>query len=390
MSTLCRKCFHLVSPGEEWLVCTSEPCAGIEDVNGEVHRRVMDPRKERGLRPWFRRRVKLDAACPYCGQIDTLRYACPRCKSEIPDTRTTDDHLIAVLGAKEAGKTHYLATLYHVLAEAEKPAGEALWDVELDEDRRRALREELWRPLFEAKQELRATPLRYRFDMHLVLRHRQTRRRILVAFQDLSGEVQTDSELLPAEEFLLHASGVILLADPLALPRTPKGRWSQPHHEDLPTCTRVLDNYLSALKMRSRRVASREEQAARRLLPEHKVLAVAVTKADLVLRNRSHSFWTGAGDGVLEGGYWERRQPESAEVQSWVREHAGRDLGRLAQAFADVSYFFVSSYGYEHKPHTAVLVKPPTPLRVHEPLFALLDRFGARSVAPETSTLPRI
>jgi hypothetical protein len=391
MSTLCRSCFDLVAPGDEWVLCASDACTAIRHVNGEVRPRVMDPSREKGLRSRFRRRVRIDVLCPHCKQLDTLRFACPVCKREIPDTRTTDDHLIAVLGAKEAGKTHYLATLYHVLAEAEEPAGDETWEVKLPEKRRKELREELWQPLFEDQRELLATPLKHRFDMDLVLRHRQTERRVLVAFRDLSGEVQTDRQLLPKEEFLLHASGVILLADPLALEGFPKGRWTRPHQEELPPCTEVLRHYRQALETRSKQVRSREEQEERRLLPEHKLLAVAVTKADIALRNRkNHRFWNGADSEPLEPGYWERRRDESDDARDWLLGYTGRELARLASAFGDVSYFFVSSYGYEHKPDTKTLAKPPTPLRVHEPLFALLDRLGGAPDRRDSMAGPRL
>ena len=400
MSTLCLKCFHLVPRGEELVLCTSERCRRIGDVKGDEKPRVMVPKRERGMWRRFPPRVRIDIPCPYCKQIDTIRYACPRCKHELPDTRNADDHLIAVLGAKEAGKTHYLAALYHVLAEAEDPAGDAVLEVELTEERRSKLREEFWHRLFEEQRELPATPPFASLDMHLLLHQRQTDQRILVAFQDLSGEIITDSDLLGKQEFLLHASGVILLADPLALPGGPT-RWTRPHHEKLPSCTEVLRGYLSALERRATRVGSRREQEERRLLPEHKVLAVAVSKADLVLRKRSHWFWKEDNLDPLAPGYWDRRYEQSEEARNWLLARTGSELARLASRFADASYFFTSSYGYEHtpwkhddppKPRTRTLVKRPTPLRVQEPLFALLDRLG-EAQAPVTksrSSAPRL
>jgi len=376
MSTLCRKCFHLIPKGREWVICLSDRCRETVDIHGEVRPLTLNPKRETGLWSQFSRRVNLDAPCPVCGQFDSLRLACSRCLHELPGAETADDHVIAVLGAKDAGKTHYLATLYHMLAEAEEPAGGDAWELEIDEATRERIRDELWRPLFEEMRELDATPATRRpEEMNLILYHRETGRRILVAFQDLSGEVLSDRQRLEREEFLLHARGVILLADPLAFDAPGSCRRSRWHH-DQPTCTEILRDYRRAIEQRARRVESREEQSERNLLPEHKVLAVAVTKADLILRNKSHRFWNGLSSaGASESGFWEARAEDDHLTRKWLLERTGPELARLAEPFADAGYFFVSSFGYEHKPHTETLVKPPSPLRVHEPLFALLDRF---------------
>jgi hypothetical protein len=382
MSTLCRRCFHLVPAGREWVLCLSDRCREVADLDGELSPLVLDPRREEGLWSRFSGRVNLDAPCPVCAQLGTLRLACPRCHRELPGAETADDHVIAVLGAKDAGKTHYLATLYHALAEAEEPAGGEAWELELDEAARERLRAELWRPLFEEMRELEATPATRRpEEMNLLLHHRETGRRVLAVFQDLSGEILSDRRRLAREELVLHARGVILLADPLAFDGRSRGRRGAWHHGQ-PTCVEVLRAYRQAAEERAHRAASREEQAERNLLPEHKVLAVAVTKADLVLRSRSHPFWDGAGSAAAwESGYWERRAGDDRLAREWLLERTGPELARLARPFADVGWFFVSSFGYEHKPHTETLVKPPSPLRVHEPLFALLDRFAAEPAA---------
>jgi hypothetical protein len=50
---------------------------------------------------------------------------------------------------------------------------------------------------------------------------------------------------------------------------------------------------------------------------------------------------------------------------------------RATGAFAETSWFFVSSIGYRLAPGTQALPEPPRPRRVHEPIFALLDRLTA-------------
>jgi hypothetical protein len=139
------------------------------------------------------------------------------------------------------------------------------------------------------------------------------------------------------------------------------------------TCAQILENYRAALEAHPLR--AQDEELA--VLPERKFLAVAVTKADLVLRS-NHTFWSLDGDAHLAPGFWRSRGAESMAVRTWLHQRLP-DAPAFAQSveeFADASYFFVSSFGYKHTPHTRTLRKAPQPLRVHEPIFALLDRFA--------------
>lgn len=185
----------------------------------------------------------------------------------------------------------------------------------------------------------------------------------------------SDKTRMATTEFLRYAAGVVLLADPLAFKPTAKGRQRTLHHQE-PTCLEILDNYRHVLRSAPRK----REHVELPLLPEQKYLAVAVTKADLMLY-RKHAFWAPSQNGAhLESGYWTGRNEASDSAATWLRKKLDdpQAFDEAVALFADASYFFVSSYGYTHKP-TALLTKPPTPLRVHEPLFALLDRFATGS-----------
>jgi hypothetical protein len=297
--------------------------------------------------------------------------ACPYCREPLGhDIGSVEDRIIGVLGATDSGKTHYLSTLLHLLLRGE--IGGDVWEIAMDREARQAATELLIRPLFDDLKELPATSRGLGPELRTVLTHRGDGRRVLLAFRDLSGEVLADRHLLKEVGFLRYAAGVVLLADPRALRR--HGRRS-PSQSQV-TCYEILDNYKAVLESHPRR--SGEDNLA--VLPDRKFLAVAVTKADLVLRS-NHAFWSPDDHSYLEPGFWHARAVESQAVRDWlhhrlVAEHA---FSQAVGEFADASYFFVSSFGYRHTPHTRTLSKPPQPLRVHEPIFALLDRFAAEN-----------
>lgn len=371
MNVLCRHCFRLFPYERIGVLCGSPVCGSVLNTEGRRGPRFMLAAKEKGL--WLQRGrcLELDAPCPYCSRRGRLTPACPHCRRPLdPEVGQVEDRMIAVLGAREAGKSHFLATLFHQLLEVE--VGNEIWKVTLGSEERRTAERELLRPLFRELRELPATAPGPGTELRLVLTHQRDGRRVLLVFRDLAGEVMMRRDLLAQADFLRYAQGVVLLADPLAFEPPPRGRHRDWHHGE-PECTAILESYRAVLESTPRL----QGDEILPLTPERKFLAVAVTKADLVL-HRDHPFWSPTnGHGHLDRGFWRARCRDSAEAESWLRQRLDdpRAFAAAVEAFADAAYFFISSFGYLHKPHTRSLRKPPVPLRVHEPLFALLDRF---------------
>jgi Double-GTPase 2 len=384
MNVLCRHCFRLFDFRRVGVLCRSRRCSGVLDTEGRRGPRFMLPDRERGL--WAQRgwRLALDAACPYCEQRGRLVPACPRCRNPLdPEIGEVEDRIIGVLGAKDSGKSHYLSTLLHLLLYRE--VGGDVWEVRMDREARQAAEERLLRPLFDELREIPFTERGPGVELRLVLTHRSDGRRVLLVFRDLSGEFMVDRGLLEEVDFLRYAEGVVLLADPQALGgRVRKDAARAPRQV---TCAEILDNYRAALDARPQRPG--EEEVA--VVPARKFLAVTITKADLVLRPK-HGFWSPNGSAHLAPGFWQARAAESRVARDWLHRKLGdpRSFAVAVGEFGDASYFFVSSYGYHHTPHSKTLRKPPKPLRVHEPIFALLDRFASADGEPRRrSHLPR-
>jgi hypothetical protein len=328
---------------------------------------------------WMRRgqKLALDRSCPYCQERGRLVPACPRCRHPLdPEIGTVEDRIIGILGARASGKSHYLAALLHLLLR-EKVGGD-VWEVSMDRETRQAAEKQLLCPLFDDLKELPATSRGPGLELRLVLTHQGDGRRVLLVFRDLAGEVMADRNLLEEMHFLRYAEGVVLLADPQAFEDRSEDN-PKPAEQGGITCAQILENYRATLEAHPRR--SEEEELA--VLPERKFLAVAVTKADLVLRS-NHTFWSRNGDAHLAQGFWLMRNEESLGVRTWLHKRLADShaFAQTVEEFAGASYFFVSSFGYKYTRRAdRSLRKPPQPLRVHEPIFALLDRFAAENGA---------
>jgi len=375
---LCRHCFVPFKRSGIGIRCESGACREVPDEQDRRGPRFFfaEGRKEF----WCDEELNLGSECPFCRQVDFLRSVCPHCRKPL-DLDLGEDHVIAVIGASAAGKTHFLATLLHQLLDAR--VGESTWEISLDERRLRPFRRKLLDPLFEGREVLESTADRLAGELALPLTHREDGRRILLVFRDLGGEIFRQPERLQRVSFLRYAQGVVLMADPLVLSPALARRvgWDPDGHQN---AQEVLEVYRQVLDRQERRV----EHRALPLLPEEKVLAVTVTKADLVLEP-AHPFWVEEeGTPYLARGYWKDRKAESKAVEAWIREHLSTSLPREAGLFAAVGYFFVSSFGYPQPPEARRLPHPPRPRRVHEPIFALLDALADRLPSARSEWAP--
>jgi hypothetical protein len=315
----------------------------------------------------------LEQPCPFCHEIDRLELACPRCREPLAgETAALERRMIAVIGSNAAGKTHFMATVLHRFLEGHIDG----WEVRMSPEALERCRRELLNPLFEEGRELAATPAVLGPDFPVEFENQNTGDKALLVFRDVGGEALISPERLKELDFLHYADGVVLMVDPLAYrpPLDATENWVR--HDKAPV-TKVLKVYREVLQQRRRL----EHDRGRSLLPRQKFLAVTVTKADLVLR-RDHSFWDTNGDGSEYGaGYWAARSEKSRAVRDWIENNLGLKMARLTEDFADVSYFFVSSFGNGHSPGKQVLVQRPEPRRVHEPILALLDRLGEEAAS---------
>jgi len=362
---LCRHCYHLFRGDRLFVVCQSQRCSQIVDDRGRVGARFMDPRAV-GLWRRFRRRLDLEAPCPYCEVKSKLLPACPRCRGVLErDVGDVEGRVLAVIGAPAAGKSHFLAAVLHELIE--DGGGGHVWKVELNEQDEELYRRDYLEPFFEDQEELAGTRAEVRPELRLMIQNERSGQQMLLVFRDLGGENFLDPERLKELSFLRYAQGVVLMADPLA--------YEPPEDAELPwrsngrvPAAKILETYRRVLEEHDRY----PEQEDLPLLPSQKALAVAVTKADLVLPD-GHPFWSDEpSQAHLEPGYWSRRRDDDRDVRAWIRRNLDRTLASVP-GFDDVGFFFVSSYGYRHEPQTD-LTQPPRPRRVHEPIFGLIDR----------------
>jgi len=328
--------------------------------------------------PVFPARHVYTADCPHCGSETTVRV-CPSCHHRLPTYfGRVRSRLVALVGARNSGKTVYLTVLMH---ELNNKAGERL-DCGLspaDEETRRVFDGEYERRLYtdgnlhdptrsvSAEQYGLRPPLVFTFATEGSGLRRS--RKTLLSFFDTAGEdlISQDSVELNAR-YLRSADAVMLVLDPLQM----AGGRSRAGHDVLPPEGPAVDAPYAVLDKITDLL-----QDGRRAGKIRKPIGVAFSKIDV--------FWDGMkADGAL-------RQPEPdgegadehdgldvhAQVAGLLHDWDGPRIDTyLRSNYRSYRYFGFSALGNhpvgDKVPHGGV-----QPYRVPDPFLWLLAQLGA-------------
>jgi hypothetical protein len=230
-SEVCPYCFDPFLLRETPFRCASPPvrCAPEPDPVRAAKWEEVAP-IGRVLPPDGKRRK--EAVCSHCQQKSRKRI-CPHCHMDLPHTTGQLRNLIfAVIGAKDTGKSHYIAVLIDQIKKHVGPNLDILLEPLNDETIVR-YREDFHRPLFEGRRIIRGTisaltdrrvqvPLVFsltRRGKDLLGRPAITGVVTLVFFDTAGEDLDSRDTMATVNKYIYRADGIILLLDPLQLLR---------------------------------------------------------------------------------------------------------------------------------------------------------------------------
>jgi hypothetical protein len=389
--TFCPYCYHRISTRRLWYQCNGRGSVGREGCTAKT---LDQARKEeagylRAVRPSYgpsrlRIRASRHAACPDCGARSGIRV-CPRCHTPLPvGFDSSRSPLIAMIGAKNTGKTVYLTVLANELRTALRRRFQA--DVRLtadlqdeEESSLRWLEEKIDQIYHQRRLVDQTTRTTTGRRDALVFEWRQARRRRLMgtrfrttylSFYDTAGEDLSTRGRTIELKYLDAAEALIVLLDPFMLPQA-RDRIHVPEKavNGEPVMT-VLGNVTDTLRESRKIPASKQIK-----MP----VAVVFAKID--------AFFEALGDDnrLLEQpdvttGYYDDTAGRNTheDVRALLDDFGADDVDtHLTTHYANFRYFTVSALGtppdYQKLTVEAGGVRP---FRVDEPLLWLLSRFG--------------
>lgn len=324
---------------------------------------------------------KAGNSCKSCSKKLTQRI-CPECQGVLPSViDDLSDITIAIIGAKGAGKSHFIALLIQRITQLYKTFD---WTLQaLTEGTIKNYKDNFYNPLFRDEVTLEATkknvtpePLMYS------LKFKKTKKRIMLVFFDAAGEhFDSEQSMHTLNRYIYNASGIICLMDPLQLP--PIQKEVESLGIKLPAMGTGTEEILNRLNNIIRTGYSQKEKDLKdKTIPIP--LAIAFSKIDMLKTTDPN--YTGRllfdQESVIYQdsryhGYLDKKELETINtlLHSWLTE--ANQIGILNQCgdFSKHKFFGFSALGAPPQ-NNASLSCPPRPLRVEDPFLWILAENG--------------
>ncbi|HEX6796310.1 MAG TPA: hypothetical protein VF116_01200 [Ktedonobacterales bacterium] len=376
---LCPFCFADFPPGEVRFRCINPSCTGqapdqafgkLRGGGAPVMGHVVTPPKASLLRSMH---IPDAATCDVC-QMETRTRLCAECHFQLPhDVGQIDQRIIAIIGGRNTGKSHYIVTLVNRLRN-EVGANFNFAVHMIGEDTRRRWKDDFYGPLYEQRTVLQATrpgavdarvkaPLIFR----LTLEGTFGKRAINLSFFDTAGEDMKSVDNLSVQaRYITHADGIIFLLDPLQIPAVRQ----QLPHANLP----VPDRDAAPDEIVERLLELFETQLHLRQRDRIKVpIAFTISKVDALfpildpssaIRNQENGQHFGALD-------LRDINSVSGEMRDYLSAWIGSGFcNDIEKQFTTYNYFAVSSLGEPPGPDQRL--RTVAPFRVEDPFLWIL------------------
>lgn len=384
----CPYCYSGFSEREIWF-----RCSGRIGPKGERCSPEIDPvRRDRTgfgqvLPPVFDSDGRLRAAnCPTCGAESTTRI-CPACHMQLPvHFGKVRSRMIALVGAKESGKTVYMTVLVHELMHR---MGEDLNAAisGADDETRLRFASDYEQPLYRDARLLASTttagtrdraPLVFRFttegrSSRLSRNGTGEPQRTLLSFFDTAGEdLRSVRSVEENVQYLAAADGIVLLLDPLQMRGA---RQLAAPGTLLPTPGAVGDEPANVLENITDLIMAKERiKASQRI---GKPLAIVFTKMDALLHDLKET--SPLLRPPAHTSYFDERDSLDVhtEIQRLLARWEGSRIDQIAQKnYRTYRYFGVSALGETPTAENRVSPRGIRPYRVTGPFTWMLAQFG--------------
>lgn len=311
-----------------------------------------------------------------CGQALTTKV-CPMCKFELPmSIGTSKDYPVAIIGAKESGKSNYVAVLINQLKnDVGRAFNCSLYATGGDKTIKR-YNSEFYEPLFRRKMCVKGTDAgRVEPLIYSLLFNKKgffgKNKAVSLTFFDTAGEnLNSQVQMSTYNRYLSHAAGIILLLDPLQLPyvrNALQGKIPLPQENE--DTNSILSRAITVIRNENKLT----DLSKKIDIP----IAIAFTKIDAVdelidaascLKNESSH---------IKNGFFSKIDfnDSNMEMQSLVDKWFGPELyQQVSTQFTKFAFFGLSALG--SNPDESMNIPRFRPFRVTDPFLWILSENG--------------
>ena len=322
--------------------------------------------------------------CDMCGR-PVYKRLCPVCHSPIPpEAESANSRIFVVVGAKGAGKSHYVSVLLNQIKNSFSPEFNAVL-VPASDRTTMKYRKYYYKRLYEDGRKLPPTrtyenirEFREPMIYYLKFPEDETKDTVTLALFDTAGEGPKDKLMgIALDLFVSRASGIIFLIDPLQIPYIN----DRIKVDGKPSPSDDTVNYISSM---SEMIRSGTGTAAGGKISTP--LAIVLTKCDTLMKSpendEEEKILLGACSSVRmprERGIYDLENFEqiNIELEEYLRRAISPDFIEAVDNFEKHSYFAVSAIG--GNPEGSLLDRGISPFRVEDPLIWLLSCYDRDS-----------
>jgi hypothetical protein len=377
---VCPFCFYTCAVREIAFRCMTPTCPGREadtiyaearGYGATVSGRVFVPAVR-----LFQFGVPREAECDKCHHVSHT-HICPHCHFELShDIGQIDQRVIAIIGGRATGKTHYIASLLvslqHHIGRQFGISIRMLGDTTQERWER-----DFYVPLFVNKKVLQPnrpaetdpeikSPLLFRLTFN---GEGEVRRALNISFFDTAGEDMNSLTTMSLQNrYITHSDGIVFLLDPLQIP----GIRKQLHDINMPPSDQRASPEYIVGRLRD---LFEKEQKLRPTQPVKVPIAFTLSKVDTLfslLEPDSEFHHPGRHCGYLDLDDVHSVHTEVTHyLKSWINPNF---TSTIHNSFAHYNYFGVSSLGKQ--PDANNSLASVSPLRVEDPFLWILYQLG--------------
>lgn len=395
-SLCCPYCYEQFAERDIMFRCTGRTSRRQHSCSPEIDEVLRDRTGFGGaLPPVFTADGRMSSAvCPRCGDVSTTRI-CPVCHSQLPvHFGKVRSRLIALVGAKESGKTVFLTVLVHELMHRVGEQFNAAISG-ADDNTLRRFAGEYEQPLYRDARLLAPTttagarnrvPIVFRFSTAGSPNGRLARlarggrfgagnpQHTLLSFFDTAGEDLTSRQSVEHNvRYLAAADGIVLLLDPLQM-RGARGLAAPGTR--LPTPGLAEDEPAAVLENITDLVLAKEGGRPGERIA--KPLAITFSKMDTLLSSLKET--SPLLRPPAEGPYFDDRDSLAVhtEIQRLLARWEGSRIDQIAQLhYRCYRYFGISALGETPTGDNRVSPRGIRPYRVADPFLWILAELSA-------------
>lgn len=329
--------------------------------------------------------------CPHCGMKSTVRL-CPSCHNELP--REVDDNenmVIAIVGGRDAGKTHFIAVLINELQNRICPGLFNGAFNPMNDDMQKHYAENFYNKVFLEKTLHGLTPsgnaagenrVRKPLIYEMLIprdKRRKKSRKFTFVFYDTAGEdLKNEAVMKTVNQYICKASGIIFLLDPMQMEKLRysvgrEGLSSTSIHEDEIEPQGMVIRRISSLIRGDRGMAGTEKIS----IPT----AIAFSKFDVLKNLFSEKAAIRKASGYIRDGKLDEneRLTVSKEIEEMlVQCEEDGFLGNVNMNFSRYTYCALSALGQQPvlTSDGKTLKERPRPHRIEDPFLWILKENG--------------